>query len=57
MTISARFSTSLKEPDFFQQNFYSNHYRWSNSFSKVSTTVVDGRFSVPRVHRNRLLHR
>lgn len=48
MTISARFSTSLKEPDFFQQNFYSNHYRWSNSFSKVSTTVVDGRFSVPR---------
>ena len=48
VTVSGRFSTDLKEPGFYEQHFYSNHYKWENDFSKVSTTKVEGGISIPR---------
>ena len=48
MTLQARFETSLREPEFYQQHFYSNHFAWENDFSKISETRLTATFSVPR---------
>ena len=48
MTLDVRFETKLQTPDFYQQHFYSNHYAWEKSFSKVSTTKLWASFSVPK---------
>ena len=31
ITLGAHFETSLKEPDFYQQHFYSNHFKWEST--------------------------
>ena len=48
LTLAAHFETSLKEPDYYQQHFLSNHYKWDNDFSKISMTKLEGRLSIPR---------
>ena len=49
LELKAHFETSLKEPDYYQQHLFTNHYRWDNDFSKISTTKVEGSLSVPRL--------
>ena len=48
LTFSAHFETSLKEPDYYQQHIYTNHFRWDNEFSKISTTKAEASLSIPR---------
>lgn len=48
LTVNAHFETSLDEPEYYQQHFYSNHFSWENSFSKISTTKLEGSISIPR---------
>ena len=48
VTLGVHFETSLKEPEFYHQHFFSNHYKWDNDFGKVSTTKVQARLSIPR---------
>ena len=48
MTFGAHFETSLDEPEFYQQHYYSNHYIWNNDFSKISRTQVEGYYDVLR---------
>jgi len=48
LTIGAHFETSLKEPDYYQQHLFTNHYKWDNDFSKISTTKVEASVSIPR---------
>lgn len=48
LLLKAHFETSLKEPDHYQQRLYTNHYRWENSFGKISTTKIEGRLHIPR---------
>jgi hypothetical protein len=48
LSIGAHFETKLKEPDFYQQHLYSNHYSWDNDFGKVSTTRVTGSLDLPK---------
>ena len=48
LTLNAHFETSLKEPDYYQQHIITNHYKWDNDFSKISTTKVEGSLSIPR---------
>ena len=48
LTLKAHFETSLKEPDYYQQHLFTNHYKWNNDFSKISTTKVEGSLSIPR---------
>ena len=48
ITLGAHFETNLKEPDFYQQHFYSNHFQWENNFGKTSTTKVNATLDIPR---------
>ena len=48
ITLGAHFETSLKEPDFYQQHFYSNHYKWENDFGKTSTTRINATLDIPK---------
>ncbi|MBQ8809206.1 MAG: putative porin [Bacteroidales bacterium] len=48
LTLKAHFETSLKEPDYYQQHLFTNHYKWNNDFGKISTTKVEGSVSIPR---------
>ena len=48
ISLSARFETNLKEPDYYEQHLYSNHYMWENDFSKVSTTKIQASLDIPR---------
>ena len=48
LTLNLRFETNLKEPDYYQQYLYTNHYRWNNDFGKISTTKLEASLSVPR---------
>lgn len=48
-TISIRANGFIRsvEPSYFMQNYQSNHFRWSNDFSKVYRTHVGGEFAIP----------
>ena len=48
VTIGAHFETRLLTPDYYQQVLNTNHFRWENNFSKISTTQIKGRISIPR---------
>ena len=48
LELKAHFETSLKEPDYYQQHLFTNHYKWDNDFGKISTTKVEASLSVPR---------
>lgn len=49
LTLDASVRFTLREPDFWQQNYFSNHYAWSNRFSKEKTTLIRAAFRVPDV--------
>ncbi len=48
LQLKAHFETSLKEPDYYEQHLFTNHYKWDNDFGKISTTKVEGTLSIPR---------
>ena len=48
LKLDVHFETTLKEPDFYEQHLYTNHFRWDNDFDKISTTKLEGRLSIPR---------
>ena len=48
ISLSAHFETRLQEPEFYEQHFYSNHFKWENDFSKVSTTRIQAKLDIPR---------
>ncbi len=34
VTLDIHFDTSLEEPEYYHQHYYSNHYRWDNDFGE-----------------------
>ena len=52
LTLNVHFETSLKEPDYYQQHLYTNHYMWNNDFSKISTTKLEASLNIPRWKMN-----
>ena len=48
ITLKGHFETSLREPDYYEQHVYTNHYKWDNDFSKISKTKVEASVSVPK---------
>ena len=48
ITLTAHFETSLKEPDYYEQHIYTNHFKWDNEFEKISTTKVEASLEIPR---------
>lgn len=47
LSLTAHFETSLQEPTYYQRCVSTNHYSWSNEFSKVSTTKIRGILDIP----------
>lgn len=50
VSVEAGFSTTLENPNWYQQVIRTNHFSWENDFSKISTTKIQGGISVPRWH-------
>jgi hypothetical protein len=48
LTLGVHFETNLKEPDYYQQHLYTNHYKWDNDFGKISTTKLQASLAIPR---------
>ena len=46
-TLSGSFSESMSSPGYWQNNWNSNHYRWSNDFKKEGETRFNIAFTVP----------
>lgn len=46
--IDAHFETSLKEPDYYEQHLFTNHFKWDNEFGKISVTKAQASLSIPR---------
>lgn len=49
LTLDASVRYSLREPDFWAQSYFSNHFAWANSFGKESSLTFDARFSIPSI--------
>lgn len=48
VNLTARFSTSLKRPDYYSEHLYSNHFIWDNNFGKISKTKIEGELNIPK---------
>ena len=48
LTLRGHFETNLREPDYYEQHIYTNHFKWDNDFSKISKTKVEASVSVPQ---------
>ena len=49
VSLTARFETSLTEPNYYQKYISTNHFKWENpDLSKISTTKIQGHLSIPR---------
>ena len=49
LILSGRFRQELRTPGYWQENLFSNHYVWFNSFDKESETRFEVNFSVPDI--------
>jgi hypothetical protein len=47
LALKVHFETNLKEPNYYDQHLYTNHFVWNNNFDKISTTKVEGALSIP----------
>lgn len=52
ISLNVAFETRLQTPDFYQQHFYSNHFKWENNFSKTSTTKIHATLDIPKWRLN-----
>ena len=48
LAFKVHFETSLKEPNYYDQHLYTNHYVWNNDFGKISTTKLEASLSIPK---------
>ena len=49
LILSGRFRQELRSPGYWQENLFSNHYVWFNSFEKESETRFEVNFQVPSI--------
>ena len=52
LAFNVHFETNLKEPNYYDQHIYTNHYVWNNDFNKISTTKVEASLNIPRWKMN-----
>lgn len=50
VSLSGKFSYSLREPSYWSQTFYSNHFIWNNSFNKENETRLEVKLEAPSVN-------
>ncbi|MBO5671818.1 MAG: putative porin [Alistipes sp.] len=49
LILSGKFRQELRSPGYWEENLFSNHYAWFNSFDKESETRFEVNFSVPGI--------
>ena len=49
LILSGKFRQELRSPGYWEENLFSNHYAWFNSFNKESETRFEVNFSVPGI--------
>ena len=47
ISFKIHFKTTAEEPEFYEQHYFSNHYRWDNKFKKISDTKIEGSLEIP----------
>jgi hypothetical protein len=47
VTFAVNFHTSLDEPEFYENHYFSNHYSWENNFDKKSVTKIEASLDIP----------
>lgn len=47
VTFGVSFKTSLDEPEYYEQHYFSNHFRWDNDFDKKSVTKISASLDIP----------
>ena len=45
--LSAKIDVSQERPNYFYNNYYSNHYIWNNDFDKTTETRIEGKLDIP----------
>lgn len=50
ISLSASIENDLRSADYWEQNYFSNHYTWSNSFDKENETRIDLTLKIPHIH-------
>lgn len=45
--LTGHLTVSQKQPDYFYNSYYSNHYIWNNNFDKTTETKVEAKLSIP----------
>ncbi len=50
ITLDASVKVALESPDVWEQNYFSNHYGWSNSFSKENIFATNAKLSIPSIN-------
>ena len=48
LAFNVHFETNLKEPNYYDQHLYTNHYVWNNDFGKISTTKIEASMAIPK---------
>jgi len=48
LAFNVNFETDLKEPNYYDQYLYTNHFKWNNDFKKISTTKLGASLAIPR---------
>ena len=49
ITLKGSIGHTISTPDYWTENYFSNHYAWNNSFAKESETRISATLSVPSV--------
>ena len=49
ITLSGRFSQTKRSPSYWENNLFSNHYMWSNSFKQEDETRFEVSLNVPSI--------
>lgn len=47
VTLSGKFSYERRSPGYWESNYFSNHYAWSNSFDKENETRIEAALLIP----------
>ncbi len=47
ITLSGKFSYGRRSPTYWSEQYYSNHYVWSNSFDKENETRIEASLEIP----------
>lgn len=46
--LTGKIHISGKRPNYFFNEYYSNHYIWNNDFDKTTTTKIEGKLEIPK---------